>query len=169
MSIGASTWYAWVLFGPFLGCEWSESRSVVSDSLRPHGILQARILEWVAFPFSRGIFPTQGSNPRLPHCKQILHCQNHRGSPMTNRVVSNPSIPPPPPTHTHPTPHHIKLQRLAHGWTIFPSQSDQSLEILLNAEEVDTYHWNCWMCHWVRPRETSGQFCYHLRKKFPSY
>ena len=25
-----------------------------------HGILQARILEWVAFPFSRGIFPTQG-------------------------------------------------------------------------------------------------------------
>ena len=35
----------------------SGSRSVVSDSLRPHtvyGILQARILEWVAFPFSRG-------------------------------------------------------------------------------------------------------------------
>ena len=32
----------------------SESHSVVSDSLRPFGILQARILEWVAFPFSRG-------------------------------------------------------------------------------------------------------------------
>ena len=31
-----------------------ESHSVVSDSLQPHGILQARILEWVAFPFSRG-------------------------------------------------------------------------------------------------------------------
>ena len=35
------------------------SHSFVSDSLRPmdytvHGILQARILEWVAFPFSRG-------------------------------------------------------------------------------------------------------------------
>ena len=28
-----------------------------------HGIFQARILEWVAFLFSRGIFPTQGSNP----------------------------------------------------------------------------------------------------------
>ena len=25
-----------------------------------HGILQARILEWVAIPFSRGIFLTQG-------------------------------------------------------------------------------------------------------------
>ena len=36
----------------------SESHSVVSDSLQPHGIvhgiLQARILEWVAVPFSRG-------------------------------------------------------------------------------------------------------------------
>ena len=29
-------------------------QKVVSDSLRPHGILQARILEWVAIPFSRG-------------------------------------------------------------------------------------------------------------------
>ena len=37
----------------------SEDRSVMSDSLRPmdctlHGTLQARVLEWVAFPFSRG-------------------------------------------------------------------------------------------------------------------
>ena len=38
-----------------------------------HGILQARILEWVAFPFSRGIFPTQGWNPGLPHCRWILY------------------------------------------------------------------------------------------------
>ena len=38
----------------------SESHSVLSDFLQSHGlfsvhgILQARILEWVAFPFSRG-------------------------------------------------------------------------------------------------------------------
>ena len=32
-----------------------------------HGILKARILEWVAISFSRGIFPTQGSNPGLLH------------------------------------------------------------------------------------------------------
>ena len=37
----------------------SERCSVVSNSLRHHdytilGILQARVLEWVAFPFSRG-------------------------------------------------------------------------------------------------------------------
>ena len=30
-----------------------------------HGILQAKILEWVTMPSSRGIFPTQGSNPHL--------------------------------------------------------------------------------------------------------
>ena len=31
------------------------------------GIPPARILEWVAIPFSKGIFPTQGSNPQLLH------------------------------------------------------------------------------------------------------
>ena len=38
-----------------------------------HGILQARILEWIAFPFFRGYFPTQGLNPGLPHCRWILY------------------------------------------------------------------------------------------------
>ena len=38
-----------------------------------HRILQARILEWVAFPFSREIFPIQGLNPGLPHCRQFLN------------------------------------------------------------------------------------------------
>ena len=40
-----------------------------------HGMLQARILEWVALPFSRGSpqprGQNQGSNPGLPHCRQI--------------------------------------------------------------------------------------------------
>ena len=39
-----------------------------------HGILQARVLEWVAFPFSRG------SNPDLPHCRWILYQLSHKGS-----------------------------------------------------------------------------------------
>ena len=37
-----------------------------------NGILQVRILEWVAIFSSRGIFPTQGSNPSLLGC---LHWQ----------------------------------------------------------------------------------------------
>ena len=36
-----------------------------------------RILEWVAMPSSRGIFSTQGSNPGLPHCWQILYHLRH--------------------------------------------------------------------------------------------
>ena len=44
--------------------KWSESHSIVSDSLWPldytvHGILQARILRRVAFPFSKGSFPSR--------------------------------------------------------------------------------------------------------------
>jgi len=29
----------------------------------------------------QGIFPTQGSNPRLLHCRQILYHLSHQGSP----------------------------------------------------------------------------------------
>ena len=45
-----------------------------------HGILQATTLEWVAFPFSRGSSPTQGLNPDLRHCRQVLHQLSHKGS-----------------------------------------------------------------------------------------
>ena len=31
----------------------------------------------------QGIFPTQGSNPGLPHCRQILYQLSHKGSPRT--------------------------------------------------------------------------------------
>ena len=46
-----------------------------------HGILQARILEWVAFPFSRESSQPQGSNPGLPHCRWILYQLSHKGNP----------------------------------------------------------------------------------------
>ena len=45
-----------------------------------HGILQARILGWIANSFLQSIFPTQGSNPTLLHCRQILYCLSHQGS-----------------------------------------------------------------------------------------
>ena len=48
----------------YLGSSESEICSVLSDSLHPHGLyspwnLQVRILEWVAFPFSRGSSQTR--------------------------------------------------------------------------------------------------------------
>ena len=55
-------------------------RSLPGSSV--HGILQSRILEWVAIPFSRGwIFLTQGSNLGLLNCRQILYQLSHQGSP----------------------------------------------------------------------------------------
>ena len=39
-----------------------------------HRIFQARVLEWVAI---QGIFPTQGSNPGLPHSRQTLYHLSH--------------------------------------------------------------------------------------------
>ena len=38
-----------------------------------HGILQARILEWGSHFLLQRIFPTQGSNPSLLCCRQILY------------------------------------------------------------------------------------------------
>ena len=59
--------------------------SVVSDSLQPHRLYSpwnspgkntgvgTHSLLW-------GIFPTQGSNPGLPHCTQTLYQLSHQGS-----------------------------------------------------------------------------------------
>ena len=56
----------------------SESRSVMSDSLRPHGLHSP----WNSADqntgvgslfFLQGIFPTQGLNPGLLHCRWILY------------------------------------------------------------------------------------------------
>ena len=51
-----------------------------------HGILQARILEWD--PLLLGIFPTQGSNPGLLHCRRILNQLSYQGSPC--RSITSP-------------------------------------------------------------------------------
>ena len=64
----------------------SESRSVLSDSLQPHGLHSP----WNSpgqntgvgslFLF-QGIFQTQGWNPGLPHCRWIPHQLSCQGSP----------------------------------------------------------------------------------------
>ena len=52
-----------------------------------HGILQARILQWGAMHFSRGVLPTQGSNPGPLHRRQILYHLSHRGSPFFSKLA----------------------------------------------------------------------------------
>ena len=38
----------------------------------------------------QGFFPIQGSNPSLPHCRQILYHLSHQGSPRTLEWVAYP-------------------------------------------------------------------------------
>ena len=64
----------------------SESRSVMSDSLRPHGPYSpwnspGQNTGVCSLSLLYGIFPTQGSNPGLPHCRWILYRLSHKGSP----------------------------------------------------------------------------------------
>ena len=59
------------------------------SELQPHGLEPARLLcPWYfsgqntgvgSLSLLQGIFPTQGSNPGLLHCRQILHHLSHQG------------------------------------------------------------------------------------------
>ena len=56
----------------------SESPSVVSDSLRPHGLYSPGQNTGVgSCSLLQEIFPTQGSNPGLSHCRWILYQLSH--------------------------------------------------------------------------------------------
>ena len=67
------------------------SCSAVSDSVLPHGLQPTRLLcPWDSprkktrvscHALLQGIFPNQGWNPGLPHCRQILYHLSHQGSP----------------------------------------------------------------------------------------
>ena len=62
----------------------SESHSVVSDSLCPHGLYSPRNSPGQntgvgSRSLLQGIFPTQGSNPGLSYCRWILYQPSHQG------------------------------------------------------------------------------------------
>ena len=75
----------------FIYCE-RESPSVVSNYLQPHGLYSpwnspgqnTGIGSCFLLP---GIFPTQGSNRGLPHCRRILYQLNHEGGPLNIVLV----------------------------------------------------------------------------------
>ena len=64
-----------------------ESCSVMFDSLRPHGLYTpwnspGQNTGVGSLSLLQGIFPTQGLNPGLPHCRRILYQLSHKGSPI---------------------------------------------------------------------------------------
>ena len=66
--------------------EHSESHSVLSDSLRPHGLYSPRNSSGQntgvgSLFLLQGIFPTQESNRGLLHCRQILYQLSYQRSP----------------------------------------------------------------------------------------
>ena len=67
----------------------------MSDSLRPHGLYSpwnspGQNTGVGSLSLLQGIFPTQGSNPGLPHCREILYQLNHKGSPRILEWVAYP-------------------------------------------------------------------------------
>ena len=62
---------------PTLSNPWA-TYSLPSSSV--HEILQARILWWVAIPFSRGSSPRRDQIWAYPHFRQILYHLSHQGS-----------------------------------------------------------------------------------------
>ena len=70
----------------------------MSNSLQPHGLYRL-YSRWNSpgqntrvgdLFLLQGIFPTQGSNPGLPHCRQILYQLSHKGSPRILEWVAYP-------------------------------------------------------------------------------
>ena len=63
----------------------------MSDSLQPHGLHSpwnspSQNTGVSSCSLLQGIFPTQGWNPGLPHCRQILYQLSHQGSPDYNKL-----------------------------------------------------------------------------------
>ena len=70
----------------------SESRSVMSDSLLPHGLHSpwdspGQNTGVGSLSLLQGIFPTQGSNLGLLHCRWILCQPSHKRSPKYSIAV----------------------------------------------------------------------------------
>ena len=71
----------------------------MSNSSRPHGLQPTRLLHPWNFPgkstevgchfLLHEILPTQGSNPGLPHCRQMLYRLSHQGSLQFSSVVQS--------------------------------------------------------------------------------
>ena len=66
----------------------------MSDSVQPRGLdspwdSPGQNMGVGSLSLLQGIFPTQGSNPGLPHCRRVLYQLDHKGSPMLQAASCN--------------------------------------------------------------------------------
>ena len=136
----------------------SESLSVVSDSLQHHGLYspwssQGQNTGVGSISLLQGIFLTQGSNPGLPHCRQILYQLSHKGS----------TLPPPQKKEMHT----IKASNFSFIWDLIECYTQElaSQIALRNCSQVGSeepgYIWLWgWEIHVVK--HTSRCVCAQL-------
>ena len=117
---------------------WKESRSVVSNSLWPHGLYSP----WNSpgqntgvgrHSLLQGIVPTQGSSPGLPHCRPILYQLNHQGNP---RILEWVVFPPPGDLRDPGMESHL----LHYRWILYLWATGEA-----QAGEEDDRGWDGWM------------------------
>ena len=153
----------------------SESCSLCPTLCNPmdytvHGILQARILEWVVIPFSRGstqsrdrtqdshiagrfftswttreaqeywIFPSQESNQDLLHCRQVLYQLSYQGSPIAFKNIKQRK----PDSHLHLNIYYF----LPFSWCHLPSFFLVYATLLKKNKSITSRAISCSLIHW---------------------
>ena len=107
----------------------SESHSVVCDSLWPHivhGISPGQNTGVGSLSLLQGIFPTQGLNPGLWHCRWILYRLSHKGS---LRILEWEPI---------PSPEDLPYSGVEPG---SPALQVDSLQTELSGKPIQIEHW----------------------------
>ena len=139
------------------------SHLVVSDSLWPHGQFCSPPGSSVhgdspgkntgvgSLSLLQGIFPTQGLNPRLPHCRQILYQLGHQGSPRILEWVAYPFS-----RETSQPRNWTKVSCIA-GWFFTYKGSPMNIATFIN-------HFKCTMIY-ILIKFNKGELILDVRKK----
>ena len=114
----------------------------MSDSLPPHVLYSP----WNSpghntgvgsLSLLQGIFPTQGSNPALPHCRWVFYQLSHKGSPRTLGCLVKSSF----------SSSHVRMWKLGHkeswapkNWCFWTVVLEKTLESPLNCKEIQAVH-----------------------------
>ena len=62
------------------GCPTLQAKALLSEPPERQKNIPGQNIGVGSCSLLQGIFPTQGSNPGLSHCRQTLYCLSHQGS-----------------------------------------------------------------------------------------